>query len=93
MTCEAFVDFYAGNDLCGEPAAGTVFAACEHEHINDRPACVACLAELQRDDGWQCAHCDHKCLLRLEIRWLSGEVTVLSSADNNYSVKLEGDSE
>ena len=77
--CESFIDWYAPNGFCGEPAIGTIFAACEHEHVNERPLCAACAAELQQDsEGWQCGHCDHDCLFRCELRFNSGEVVVLS---------------
>lgn len=80
-TCTSFIDWYEPSGFCDEPAIGTVFAACEHEHVNEQPVCAACAAELQRDsEGWMCAHCDHECLFRCEIRFDGGEVAVLSPA-------------
>ena len=82
-TCEAFRDWSDPHEFCGEPAIGTVFAACEHEHVNEAPVCAACAVELQQyddGDGWQCARCDHDCLFHYEIRFNSGKVLVLSKA-------------
>ena len=80
-TCQAFVDFDDRNDFCGEPAIGVVFAACEHEHVNERPVCAACAAELQRaeeEGGWICFYCDHECRFCYGIRFDGGETVVLS---------------
>lgn len=83
-TCEAFVDWNDRNEFCGESAIGTVFAGCEHEHVNERPTCAGCAAELQRetsdDDSWECAHCGHECQFRIEIRFFSGETIILQAA-------------
>lgn len=82
--CEAFVDFDDRNQYCGEPPVGTVFAACLHEHVNERPVCMDCAARLAEEGygDWTCAHCSesarsHDCPLQLEIRYSDGVVVVL----------------
>jgi predicted amidophosphoribosyltransferase len=86
-TCTAFVDWDAAGGLCGEPSAGTLMAACIHEHIGNEPVCAGCAAELQRAAGdLICKHCadnpdaPHVCRSHLVITWLDGTTTVVQEA-------------
>jgi hypothetical protein len=87
--CAVAVDWHAAvtdhaADRCGEPTMAEVLVACLHEHVSRQRICSGCAAEFQlvHAGEWVCVSCaessiPHRCVPVVELRWDSGEVTVL----------------